>query len=464
MVAAPIGFGSNRSSSVLIPVLCGAVLCVSCGSDDAAPSDTANLSPSRFVDAARFVRSGSFVGTDGVVDVVFAFDANPAGADGLYFTGDDKVAHYKTTQLEVADGGQTERGAEFEYFNPGPDGTWFTSDDGSEATVNVQAFPSNQAPISTAPVFRYSSLVQHRSAWYEDRRDANGLLLSSTGFVAVGADGVKFTADDVVDRYMMRSDDNQRIWFYASSGPDGAWRTDDDGKSELYGKVTIGAAALASYRIDWYSFGSDGLIDSSDDVLCGSETVDNLADGGRQFDLSDTDKCGYVNTDGDSAMRVQEVFDSSGNVVKTVHRDPRVTSAAFGEITSYVSYAYAGALVETKFFGKPGADGEWFTNDDEMISYIVDRSESGNPDTTLRVEYDYFAVSPAAVDWFERVENIAQYQRFYTEPVGNGVELEVIDTYGARRDEFGLPGKGPDGVWFTSDDVITESSVHVVRR
>ena len=145
-----------------------------------------------------------------------------AGADGLWLTQDDKVGGYI---LYVKDAMGADIRIPKMYINPGADGIWFTRDD-------VPAYSSGFNNETGLICNEYSGGLIVLCTHSSDITDSKGNITRTVGYKNAGADGIKYTPDDVVLGYIETIYDAQgnpvKKNRYNGAGGDGAWFTGDD--------------------------------------------------------------------------------------------------------------------------------------------------------------------------------------------------------------------------------------------
>ena len=380
------------------------------------------------------------------------------GADGELFTDDDNAIgdderytrdgrHVRTVRTDGT---------------PGPDGILFSDDD---------------------PVESYNTREYNE----------NGDNIAHVRFSAPGPDAAWFTDDDVAESnstWTARDYDDEghlvcdvEIQF----GPDGLRETDDDAFSRgtvyaYFEHPTIAGTAHRFHTVD--GLGADGIPCTEDDVLAEPtyETVES-ADGLTSYGFT-RGAATYQSYDEDADGRTarQVTWSPAGEgiggpgvdtVVRYIHNNLEPTSAP-----------------DAIYYVGPGADSEWFTDDDEIGSvapWFRQDAEGG-----ALVQY-YYNVGddlhgPDGI-WGTEDDNYDAVVR--RERVGDDLACEVrISDGGAdnlwqdtacgnadidddiqyvewtRLDSEGRPTQscrsnepGPDGLWVTADDEASPSGL-----
>jgi hypothetical protein len=218
----------------------------------------------------------------------------------------------------------------------------------------------------------------------------------------------------------------QRSFGYGGPGADGVWLTADDVVSAHTEFVQLASGSKVLQKS--YAAGADGKLGTSDDVVSAILETDNNSDG--------------------SAIAVWQ-FDTAG------------ADGQWGTPDDHVS-----ALTTITFDGRwitgeethtgPGADGQWNTADDVITHFHryeydarhrmvrnaeLDAGADQRADTGDDVVLDYTKLGYDAQDRYA--------QQVFVSAVG-------VDGVAGTSDD----GIGPDGMWFTADDVPTAYYTH----
>lgn len=406
------------------------------------------------------------------------------GPDGQYFTGDDLINGYsERKQLD----GRTVRDVTFD--RPGADGQWYTPDDEtSDGSYSLISYDERGR--------------QTRTVYFHAFPDGSP-----------GPDGVWLTADDVPGSYTALSADGLAEFSYSGPGPDGAWFTSDDKLWTYALKDEEGETSFSRFELDdqgrvskRFSLiaGADLVPLTADDALCGEErytygsngelTVDSAPGPCVTTDFSDEPKRRQVGTrDSQGDGVVGFTFSDAGPDAQWFTDDDRVS--AYGKTTwgaarpfDYGRYPVLSGdrfddyplsspkrLVEKRIDGVGfGADGVPF-NADDVINYYereVQRDASN-------IVYERVFAGPDGL-WFTE-DDEAPGRQVITKgkfggdevvAVGFDAQETTISTYSVyldvrvgnaqQRRTFFYTGPGPDRVWFTVDDTLTETAVNTL--
>ncbi|CAA0122738.1 Uncharacterised protein [Halioglobus japonicus] len=349
------------------------------------------------------------------------------GDDGQLFTADDEVKYGVGYQIAVLDG-EGNRGQIVTYTGVGEDQQWFSADDQVNSYVMVTSALSGRQVISVM-------------------------------YDGAGADQNWFSADDVVGQHTQSQLDSQYLIRYSAlydrSGIDNTWFTADDRVMAwtYYGYDEDDNAVLVATHS---SMGNDGIWFTADDTASGLVSLKD-ANGRSIIEAS---------ISGSGAMGPDGVWLS-------------------GDETLY-SYAYTnfdekGRRTLNAQMDSAGIDGLWFTADDQSTSsysyWKRDYDEQGRG--TMLQDYNS-ELSPTSPAFSE--EHLEKYT-VYNADFSNSVTV-YRDAYGASFGADGIPftaddsiawpytvytdtgyeqygQPGPDGMWFTGDDV---RSGYVVKQ
>ena len=278
------------------------------------------------------------------------------------------------------------------------------------------------------------------------RADGDELLTESWEIQGVGADGLPFTADDEeIFRTRERSTlDGQVFWGadYGDFGPDGLPWTDDDFVYE-YSVLTFDEHGQITRRDEFDDSGDDGVWFTDDDRI--DEDSPRWV---RAYDTDDRLTC-VMSFDAGPDLTFEtddDVFDSGSSYEHTPHPTLDAVETA------------------TYFLTGPGDDGVGCTADDvrgelwrtELISNdgrtVWSASASGY--TEQRRDENNNLAHVVTWTWAE-------------DGVIGGPDVDTLESYIVyaafsvlgRRWQATATAPGPDGVWFTSDDIFTTAAV-----
>ncbi|MDF1628894.1 MAG: carboxypeptidase-like regulatory domain-containing protein [Alcanivoracaceae bacterium] len=303
---------------------------------------------------------------------VVSYDA--AGADGLWFTADDRVKNYS---LLTYNGTSVSVGSVL-YNNDGADNIWFTADD------NVQQHTMTQLGDDFKP--RYTATYNAR-----------------------GGDNVWFTADDVVQAWTYYGYDadgnNIIVATHTDKRSDGVWFTADDFATAVISLKDENGYPVITGQITSGGMGPDGIWLSGDETLSGYSLSEYSADGfqTRRANINNrgADNKWFTADDIPNTFNywVREL-DGEGNIMKQLYMDASLAPAepvfSDAHINRYRVYNSDRSILVDLSLSGFGADAIPFTEDDTM-------------------PWPYSVTTPTGLDQFNR--------------------------------------PGPDGLWFTADDV-----------
>ncbi len=222
------------------------------------------------------------------------------GPDKIWLTNDDVIGTYY--ERSSSDGHYHEVG----FKGPGPNGVWLDQDD--------QCFIINDWLL-----------------------EPNGVRPTELGFFGAGADGVPFTADDVLwtDRRYVWSDTTAHVLEYHDPGADKAWHTADDVLNQVWDVTLDSSGNVASWATK--ASGPDGKWLTPDDTttLVYRCTPSANVDMGTQFDGPGPDGAWFT---ADDHLRLYSRY----------------------------QYAPSGALAGVSVYDAPGPDGQWLSGDDHL--------------------------------------------------------------------------------------------------
>lgn len=393
------------------------------------------------------------------------------GVDGEANTADDFIKNYTISP----NGPQSVR---YSYYHPGPDKIWFTEDDvlGDQAGNNAIYIPSSQLleyqDASEGAVLILPCLTAGKdglpftaddqlgcSLGYQiaiiDGQGNRGQIITYKGF---GADGLWFTADDVVNNYTLVSSalsGQQTIsTLYNQPGSDGFWFTEDDVVSQHI-QTQLDSSYLPRYGAIYNARGTDGVWFTADDqvlswIYYGYDNEDQLA---ILATHSNKGLDGQWFTADDTATGLVNLKDAAGNtIISTTISGNNAMGAdgiwLTGDETLY-SYNYAeydsnNYQTRSAIMNNKGADNAWFTADDLPQSYNYWQQTLDSQGRILSKIYYDASLNPSAPAF--SASHASRYQ------VNNA---DMTLSVGAYRDSWGS-SFGTDGIPLTADDVISQ--------
>jgi len=351
------------------------------------------------------------------------------GGDGEFLTGDDRLLYYtKTTKnpsyvsFQYSD---TATIIESKVISaPGPDGLWFTADDGG---YNWRTDPG----LGNYPVYNvsYQDGDVKRDITYADLGcstecfDKNKINLENS-YIKGYIETVSIDHADSIETQTINID---------HAGKDLIWFTSDDKGSitNYYG----GTLAYIDVPIEFLS--------------------DITFDDGRfvQTAYHDAGEDGLRFTEDDEVLYVKSISapqQLSDNVFETIEETKR--NSAFGEEINIMKVQRdgSGELLKTIKFSSAGSDKEWLTDDDVISTAQEVRMVSELESETI---IDTVSIVGAGVDglWFTEDDVIAFFLRQTTseDTSRKVVKNEIFDNW------------GEDGKWFTKDDLFDDSASFV---
>ena len=410
-----------------------------------------------------------------------------AGSDGQYFTGDDLINYYSERKQIDA---RTVR--EVTFNRPGPDGQWYTADDQTSDGAYV--------------------LISYDDTGRQQRK----VYFNSIPGGSPGPDGTWLTDDDVPGSYTALSADGLAEFSYSGPGPDGTWFTSDDklwtlaleGGETSFTRFELDDQGRVSKQLSFLA-GADLVPLTADDVLCGEirhtygvnneVTVDgagaSAAGSCESLNFSSDDKRDpreLVSRDDQGDIILSTQYGSAGADAQWFTADDEVSAynkTVWGAISPFNFGPYPALsgnamddfpsssrrLVEQQIDGVTfGVDGVPF-NADDVINYyrrefqrdastIVHERVLAGPDglwfndddeVTSRTEItkgQFGGDEVVAVTFNAQTSVISMYQVY--------VDVRMGDAQ--QRRAFFYTGPGPDGAWFTLDDVLPNTTINTL--
>ncbi|MCB1836342.1 MAG: hypothetical protein KDH99_01865, partial [Alcanivoracaceae bacterium] len=360
--------------------------------------------------------------SEGAVLIIPCLDP---GTDGLPFSADDKPGCSLGYQVAVLDGADN-RGQVVTYDAAGPDGLWFTADD---RVKNYTLVTYNGTGVGVASVLYNGDGADN--IWFTADDDVQLHTLTKLGddfkprYTATynnrGVDSTWFTADDVVQSWTYYGYDangnNILVATHASKGSDGIWFTADDSATATISLKDDNGYPMLSGQITSGGMGPDGRWLSGDETLFGY---------------------------------------------------------------TYNEYNDAGLQTRTVTMQSSGPDGKWFTADDQPGLYGNYWIRELTPDNRIQKQIYFDASLSPGARAFSDVHrsrytvyspdfstSVSVYRDQYGSSFGaDGEPFTEDDIIGwpysvttpTGLDQFNQPG--PDGTWFTADDVRSNYVVY----
>ena len=454
------------------------------------------------------------------------------GNDGLAFTADDSPGCTLGYQVAVIDG-EGNRGQVVSYDAAGADGLWFTADD---RVRNYSLLTYNATGVSVGSVLYNNDGVDN--IWFTADDNVQQHTMTQLGddfkprytatYNARGTDNLWFTADDVVQAWTYYGYDadgnNIIVATHTNKRNDGIWFTADDSATAVISLKDENGYPVITGQITSGGMGPDGIWLSGDETLFGYSFSQYNAEGYQthraDMQAKGADNKWFTADDQPGAYNYWiRDYDAEGNIIKQLYFDPSLapTALAFSDVhlnryavysydpdlslsvyrdqygssfgadqtpfteddtigTSYYSVATAGGFDQ---FNAPGPDGTWFTADDVRSGYVVYTFDG------LRREDQTFDASDVLQSYTEIVDATPNSYRLnrYGRNESDGFDLlgydiieEDLNGYPlttiyytsagevsyARYTEHDANGNivrdgysfapGDDGIWATSDD------------
>ncbi|MCC1496662.1 carboxypeptidase-like regulatory domain-containing protein [Alcanivorax sp. 1008] len=428
------------------------------------------------------------------------------GADGEPDTADDFIQAYTVSPYGPA-------GVSYSFTHPGPDNMWFTEDDvaGEHNSGKTIYFPTSAVleyeGASEGAVLTILCLDTGNdnlaftaddspgcTAGYQvtviDGEGNRGQVVS---YDAAGADGLWFTADDRVKNYSLLTYNGTDVSvgsvIYNTAGGDGIWFTADDNVQQ-HTMTQLGDDFKPRYTATYNARGTDSTWFTADDTVQAWTYYGYDAAGNNIIVATHSNRGGDATwfTADDSATAVVSLKDENGNPVIS----GQITSGGMGPDGiwlsgdetlfgySYSQYSVEGYQTRRADMQSKGADNKWFTADDQPGAYnywIRDYDAEGN--ITKQLYFDP-SLAPTAVAFSDAHLNryavysydpslsVSVYRDQYGSSFGaDQTPFTEDDTIGTSYysvatasgfDQFNAPG--PDGIWFTADDVLSAYVVY----
>ena len=356
-------------------------------------------------------------------DAVLIIPCLEVGADGAPFTADDQPGCSLGYQIAVIDG-QGNRGQVITYNNAGTDGLWFTADD---RVKNYTLLTYNGTGVGIATVVYNGDGADN--IWFNSDDDVQLHTLTKLGddfkprytatYNGRGTDNIWFSADDVVQAWTYYGYDangnNILVATHTNKGGDATWFTADDSATAIISLKDENGYPIINGNISSGGMGPDGIWLSGDEVLqysyyyLSEYNAAGLQTHSANITGKGADNKWFTADDVPSTSNywVKE-YDGANKLLKWLYMDASLAPAApaFSDshINRYRAYNEAGSYVDlTLASGHFGADNMPFTEDD-------------------------------IIPWP------------YSVTMASGI------------DQFNQPG--PDGQWFTADDVRSGYTVY----
>lgn len=420
------------------------------------------------------------------------------GPDDLLNTADDFIAEYT-----VAPNGS--RGVAYSFNHPGPDNIWYTEDDASGRVALGRAvnFPYSDTLLEYEGASEGAILVlpcldpgsddmpftaddqPGCTAGYQvvvlDGEDNRGQVVT---YDAAGPDGLWFTADDRVKNYTLLTYNGTGVGVasvvYNGKGSDNLWFTEDDAV-QLHTLTQLGDDYKPRYTATYNAYGGDSNWFTADDVVQSWTYYGYDAEGNNILVATHTNKRndGLWFTADDTASAIISLKDENGHPMISA----QITSGGMGPDGIWLSgdevlqgyslskYNSAGLQTQMAQISGKGADNLWFTSDDELSPSNYWVREYDGEGRMLKWLYMDPSVAPSEPAFSDA--HIYRYRVYNYTSASLQVDLQrTSGGFGADNmpfteddiltwpysvatptglDQFNQPG--PDGQWFTADDV-----------
>ena len=323
---------------------------------------------------------------------------NSAGADKLYFTGDDLITEYDA--MDVTESSKIDS---FKVTDAGDDGQWFTDDD----------------VISN---------------WNRTETEGDDLSLT-TYFSSAGADQQWFTEDDVVSLYTKTikttgpdGESNEKYFRYEAPGIDNQWFTEDDvlESYDLSQSIGDGEEKRCLY---FYRAGQDTILNTEDDLVTSNSYCTQAYKKDIETNTTYTLKT-YVGED--------IVFDTADDVNSIEARRPVTVDMV---TPSGDDFSYGGESLY-EIISDAGLDGEWLTEDDIL----------SHKSTTEILQEQQTAFSTRDITWLAGANGILGDDDDIVERYSQ-IQVNIDDEKITDIAKY-YQSAGPDQQWFTTDDEL----------
>lgn len=278
-----------------------------------------------------------------------------------------------------------------------------------------------QVPVASVlqQRFTYNTITGVLTSYVNYVQTPNGVITQSTSFNGPGVDGQWETPDDTFSGYSKTVLNANGEYLISASinnpGLDGIWYTDDDIPSSSYSEFRYDGNDMLVRRVTHNAAGPDGMWFTADDPISGymnypySQTGERVTDGeqytgagvdGNWFTPDDIFFRGFPETY-NNGLRVRVTRITGLGPDGILH----TTDDVLERYTDYY-YDLEGREVKNVTYINEGANGDWFDNDDVILGYLT---------------------------WQYTV---------------------------SRKIRIRYTGTGPDGFWFTADDLPTNIWVY----
>ncbi len=269
---------------------------------------------------------------------------------------------------------------------------------------------------------------------------------------------------------------------YEDAGGDGLWFTSDDVVSYYETYSMAGLYGVFGMKIRYDDPGNDGVWFTGDDQGLGPNPAYDIT-GALGIQIKG-DRPPFTSTyshDHTKTYRITQGTFGNYQMDYSYNTDGYLTRIAFGDSTAtgvdrytlYENEYYNGdnLLAREVSYGGPGADNQWFVGDDEVLSYSA-YTYDGKGVLTQIVKYNSPGLNG---NWFDADDVASFCTRFIygvnrlliqSEYYGNIVSAGVpctgtlyqytayaYDAQGRKTGDVRYGGPGPDGTWFTGDDL-----------
>jgi len=326
------------------------------------------------------------------------------GIDKKYFSGDDLIDHYTANEIL-----ENDTQTRFTVIGRGDDEQWFTDDD-----IISELFKT------------------------EFSNDGKKIV---THFISAGSDAEWFTEDDEINTYFImipilfeNGEREEKSLYYSGAGKDDQWYTDDDVLAE-YETMKYG---IDDQLLEWssgFSEGEDGILNTSDDTasefsfrnqILNEDPVAKI----KSVLRTHAGRDGIYNTDDDTSAL-------------TIRQSIKVKLSAFGFEPSY------GFEKNYRYYESSGLDGEWLTADDILTSKSTSEILDEHPTGFSSVHLSW---APGENEILDDADDVVESYDMKTVEIDDEKCVSTTVYYN---------NKGGDGVWFSGDDGIERSSIHV---
>ncbi len=286
------------------------------------------------------------------------------------------IQSYSTFEYQLS-----QRTRRLRYITPGTDGIWFNSDDEIGSYVEFNALKNGIQTNSilytgAGPDLIWLTEDDLVRFYRTDASDSADGAIGSAAYVKPGIDAEWFTSDDELrwTTAQTTNADGAEEWIqYSDPGADGDWFTSEDNLVGHFSIQTFNTQGLSDQHTFYRSPGPDLIRFTADDAVSYYHqyfyNAENLLNEVILFHGGPGPDNIYFTADDRIANCSAISQNADGSENQTVSFRPGADATCFtadDEIRLYHVHTYDSTqdLVGSKTFSSPGADNEWFTDDD----------------------------------------------------------------------------------------------------